>query len=72
MARSTAAAVAATLLLLTAVTGCSQGGDDKGSGSADRPVTTNPAEVTRMKRLVDAAESAAAAAESAAAEDSND
>ncbi|MET4641167.1 hypothetical protein ABID95_000888 [Streptomyces atratus] len=72
MARSTATAVAAALLLLTAVTGCSQGGDEKGSGSADRPVTTGPAEVTHMKQLVDAAESAAAAAESAAAEDGKD
>ncbi|MGW5275896.1 hypothetical protein ACWEQP_25660 [Streptomyces sp. NPDC004044] len=69
MARRTATAVAAALLLLTAVTGCSRGSDEKGSGTADRPVTTGPAEVTRMKRLVDAADSAAAAAESAAAED---
>lgn len=72
MARSAAAAVAAALLILTAVTGCGQGSDGKGSERADRPVTTGPAEVTRMKKLVDAAESAAAAAESAAAEDGKD
>ncbi|WP_030920759.1 hypothetical protein [Streptomyces sp. NRRL B-24720] len=72
MARSAAAAVAAALLILTAVTGCGQGSEGKGSESADPPVTTGPAEVTRMKKLVDAAESAAAAAESAVAEDGKD
>lgn len=71
MARA-AAAVAAALLILTAVTGCAQGSGEKGSGSADRPGTTGPAEVTRMKQLVDAAESAAASAESAVAEDAKD
>ncbi|MFF0290621.1 hypothetical protein [Streptomyces sp. NPDC005262] len=72
MARSAATAVAAALLLLIAVTGCGRSSDEKASGTADRPATTGPAEVTRMKRLVDAAESAAAAAESAVAEDGKD
>ncbi|MEU9009401.1 hypothetical protein AB0D12_06360 [Streptomyces sp. NPDC048479] len=67
--RRTATAVAATLLFLTALTGCGQNSDEKVGGTPDGPVTTSPAEVTDMKALVDAAESAAAAAESAAAED---
>ncbi|MGI5404775.1 hypothetical protein ACQEVG_36005 [Streptomyces sp. CA-135486] len=70
--RRTATAAAATFLLFAALTGCGQGGDEKGSATTDRPVATSPAEVTEMKRLVDAAESAAAAAESAAAADGQD
>ncbi|MEW2085285.1 hypothetical protein [Streptomyces sp. NPDC005283] len=75
--RGTATTVAAALLLLTALTGCGQDNDEKAGGTTDSPVTTGPvttgpAEVTDMKKLVDAAESAAAAAESAAAEDGQD
>ena len=70
--RRTAIAAAATLLFLTALTGCGQGGDRGGSETTDRPAATSPAEVSEMKRLVDAAESAAAAAESAAAADGQD
>ncbi|WP_326651301.1 MULTISPECIES: hypothetical protein [unclassified Streptomyces] len=75
--RRTATAVAAALLFLAALTGCGQDNGGKAGGTADSPVTTGPgttgpAEVTDMKSLVDAAESAAAAAESAAAEDGQD
>jgi hypothetical protein len=70
--RRTATAVATAVLLLTALTGCGQDSAGKGSGTTDGTVTTGPSDVTEMKKLVDAAESAAAAAESAAAEEGQD
>lgn len=70
--RHAATAVAAAVLLLTALTGCGQGGDGESRGTSDHPVTTSPSEVRHMEQLVDAAESAAAAAESATAEDGKD
>lgn len=66
------ATAAATLLLLAALNGCGQGGAEEGSETTDRPVATSTADATKMKRLVDAAESAAEAAESAAAADGQD
>jgi hypothetical protein len=70
--RRTGTAVATALLLLTALTGCGQDRAGKDNGTTDGTVTTGPSDVTEMKRLVDAAESAAAAAESVAAEAGQD
>ncbi|WP_406277124.1 hypothetical protein OHT93_34450 [Streptomyces sp. NBC_00191] len=70
--RGTGRAALSALILLTVlggVAGCGRGGDDKGGGASDGSATTSPSDLPEMRKLVDAAESAAAAAESAAGED---
>ncbi|MFE7775199.1 hypothetical protein ACFU5O_15105 [Streptomyces sp. NPDC057445] len=67
--RHATVAVAGAFVCLVGLTGCGHGGEGK-DGTADESVTTGPgADVTEMRRLVDAAESAAAEAESEAAKD---
>ncbi|MFI1397103.1 hypothetical protein [Streptomyces sp. NPDC020681] len=66
--RRTAVAVAAGLLAVSCLAGCGESdGPSTGTGTA----TTGPSDLAEMQKLVDAAESAAAEAESAAADDGN-
>lgn len=70
--RGTGRAVLSALIVLTVlggVVGCGPGGDDKGGATSGGSATTSPSDLPEMRELVDAAESAAAAAESAAGED---